>query len=126
MKRKRMARKSRSLAAQSIDLGLAVPQVLAHRFARMDLAEFQRMGSEKFAAFHEAWGAMAIQAVLENQKLAISLAQSFWFPWMRPRSSLARQLSDAGMSVLAEGMAPVRRRAVANAKRLGRARRRNR
>ena len=119
-------RRPRSLAAQSIDLGLAVPQVLAHRFARMDPAEFQRMGSEKLAAFQEAWGAMAMQAVLENQKLAFSLMQSFWFPWVRPRSSMARQLSDAGMSILAEGMAPVSRRAVANARRLGRSRRRSR
>jgi len=116
-------RKSRSLAVQSIELGFAVPQVVAHRLARMDPAEFQRMGTEKFAAFQEAWGAMAMQAVLENQKLALSLLQSFWFPWIRPRSSMARQLSDAGMSILAEGMAPVSRRAVENAKRLGRSRR---
>jgi hypothetical protein len=120
------SRRSKSLAAQSIKLGLAVPQVIAHRLAGMDAVEFQRMGTEKLAAFHEAWGAMATQAVLENQKLALSLMQSFWFPWIRPRSSMARQLSDAGMSVLGSGMAPVTRRAVANAKRLGAARRRRR
>jgi len=124
MNPKRRARRSRSLAAQSIQLGLAVPQVLAHRFARMDPVEFQRMGTEKLAAFGEAWSAMAIQGLLEQQKLALSLVQSFWFPWMRPRSSMARQLSDAGMSILGSGMAPVTRRAVANAKRLGRPRRR--
>ena len=45
--------------------------------------------------------------------------QSFWFPWA-PRQSAARQLSDAALEVLERGMAPVRRRAVANAKRLGR------
>ena len=89
----------------------------------MDAAEFQRMGTEKLAAFNEAWGAMAVQTVLENQKLALSLMQSFWFPWMRPRSSMASQLSAAGTSILAKGMAPIRRRAVANAKRLGRRRR---
>ena len=110
----------RSLAAQSIELGMAVPQVLAHRFARMDATEFQRMGTEKLAAFQEAWGAMAIQTVLENQKLAFSLVQSFWFPWIRPQSSMSKQLSDAGMSILGSGMAPVTRRAVANAKRLRR------
>jgi len=115
-------RTRKSLAAQSIELGFAVPQVVAHRLARMDAAEFQRMGAEKLAAFNEAWGAMAIQAVLENQKLALSLMQSFWFPWIRPRSSMARQLSDAGMSILGKGMAPITRRAVANAKRLGRRR----
>jgi len=91
----------RSLVAQSIDLGFAVPQVLAHRLYRMDPAEFYRMGSEKVVAFHQAWAAMAAQAFMENQKLA----QSFWF---------------AGLSILGSGMAPIRRRAVANAKRLRR------
>jgi hypothetical protein len=103
---KRRSRRSRALAAQSIALGMAVPQVIAHRAARMgDHAELFRMGSEKVFAFHEAWVAMATQAVLENQKLAFSLMQS-------------------GLSIFGKGMAPVRRRAVANAKRLGRARRR--
>jgi hypothetical protein len=110
---KRRSRRSRSLAAQSIALGMAVPQVIAHRAARMgDHAEMFRMGSEKVFAFNEAWVAMAAQAFLENQKLALSVMQPLWSPW------------GAGMSILAKGMAPYRRRAVANAKRLGRARRR--
>ena len=99
----------RSLAAQSVALGFAVPQVLAHRFTRMDPAEFFRMGSEKIFAFNEAWAAMAAQAFLEYQKLALS----FWVPW---------NFHDAGLSILGSGMAPIRRRAVANAKRLGRPR----
>ena len=122
----RRSRKSRSLAAQSIELGVAVPQVIAHRLARMDSQEFCRMGSEKVAAFNEAWAAMAMQAALENQKMALSFLQSFWFPWARPRKSASRQLSDAALGILGKGMAPVRRRAVANAKRLGAARRRYR
>ena len=85
---------------ESVKLGLAVPQVLAHRLARMDPVEFQRMGVEKIAAFYEAWGAMAMQSLLESQKPSFSF-----------------------MRVLAEGMRPVRRRAVANAKRLRRRRR---
>jgi hypothetical protein len=106
---------------------------MAHRLARMALAgaspsardrkEFHRMGTEKVLAATEAWNAMAAQTILENQKLAISLMQSFWFPWM-PRSSASKQLSEATLSVLSKGMAPVRRRAVANAKRLGRSKRR--
>ena len=79
------------------------------------------MGSEKIAAAAEAWNAMAVQAMLENQKLALSMMQSFWFPWMH--SSASRQLGDAALNVLAKGMAPVSRRAVANARRLGRPRR---
>ena len=83
------------------------------------------MGTEKVTALAEAWNAMGVQAVVENQKLALSYLQSFWFPWLRPRSrSASGALSNAALGILGKGMAPVRRRAVANARRLGRARRR--
>src|SRR5687768_12009611 len=131
----RRRRKSKSLAAQTFELGIAAPQVIAHRLARMasagaspsarDRAEFRRMGIEKMAAANEAWTAMATQALLENQKFALEFMQSLWFPWMRPTptvKSVARQWSRAAQGILGKGMAPVRRRAVANAKRLGRIR----
>jgi len=115
-------RRSKSFATHAVELGFAVPQVIAHRMARMgDHKEMHRMGTEKLLAAGEAWNAMALQAMLENQKLALSMMQSFWFPWMH--NSASRQLSDAAMSVLASGMAPVSRRAVANARRLARPRR---
>lgn len=130
-------RKSKSLTAQTFELGIAAPQVIAHRVARMasagtslsarDRAEFHRMGIEKIAAVNEAWTAMATQAFLENQKLALTFMQSLWFPWMRPTptvKSVSRQLNRAAVGMLGKGMAPVRRRAVANAKRLGRIHRR--
>jgi hypothetical protein len=133
----RRTRKSRSLAAQTLELGFAVPQVIAHRVARMAIAgaspsardrrEFHRMGSEKITALNEAWTAMAVQGFLANQKLALSFMQSFWFPWARPSRSVksaSRQLNDAALAILGKGMAPVRRRAVANARRLGRSKRR--
>jgi hypothetical protein len=129
----RRSRRSKSLAAQTVDLGFAVPQVIAHRVARImvaggspsarDRRELHRMGTEKILAANEAWNAMAIQTVLENQKLALSFMQSLWFPWVR-RQSAALQLSNAALDVLGKGMAPVRRRAVANARRLGRSGRR--
>lgn len=85
------------------------------------------MGTEKILAFNEAWTAMAMQAVLENQKLALSMMQSVWFPWLRAAPSAraaSQQLTDAMLGVLGKGMVPIRRRAVANAKRLGRIKRR--
>jgi len=88
-----------------------------------DRKELYLMGSEKIAAANEAWSAMAVQAFLENQKMGLSLLQSFWFPWV-PRRSASKQLSDATLRILGKGMSPVRRRAVANAKRLGRPKRR--
>ena len=125
-------RRSRSLAAQSFELGIAAPQVIAHRLARMasagalpsarDRAEFQRMAAEKVLAANEAWTAMATQAVLENQKAALGLMQAFWFPWMRPAAP--QRLDRIAENILAKGIAPVRRRALANAKRLRRAKRR--
>jgi hypothetical protein len=132
----RRIRKSKSLAVQTMALGVAVPQVIAHRVARMAIAgaspsardrkEFHRMGTEKVAAVNEAWNAMAFEAFRANQQLALSFMQSLWFPWVHPkrRKSASRQLSNAALGILGAGMAPVRRRAVANAKRLGRAKRR--
>ena len=117
----RRRRRSKSLAAQTLELGMAAPQVIAHRMARMDAAEFQRMGTEKMAAAGEAWVAMATQAFVENQKLALSFMQSMWFPWMRPTpKSVSRQINQATAAILGKGLAPVRRRAVANARRLSR------
>jgi hypothetical protein len=110
-------RRSKALAAHTVDLAFAVPQVVAHRVARMgDAQELHRMSTEKFAAFGEAWTAMALETWLANQKLALSFMQSLWFPG-------TRQLNNAALDILASGMTPIRRRAVANARRLGRRRR---
>ena len=68
------------------------------------------MGAEKLFAFGESWNAMLMQAALENQKLMMSL----WMPWLAPRSSPA----SAMLNVLDKGMAPIQRRATANARRL--------
>ena len=134
---RRRIRRSRSLAAQSVELGVAVPQVIAHRLARMAIAgaspsardreEFRRMGSEKMTAFGEAWHAMALETFRANQEMALSFMQSLWFPWAgrKPSArSASRQMSNLAQGILGKGIAPVRRRAVANAKRLGRIKRR--
>jgi hypothetical protein len=90
-----------------------------------DRAELRLMGTEKVTAAAEAWNAMAVQALVENQKLALSFMQSFWFPWLRPSSrSTAKQLSNAALRVLGSGMAPIHRSATSNARRLRRIKRR--
>ena len=129
----RRTRKSKSLSAQAAALAVAVPQVIVHRAIRMAMAgaspsardrkEFHRMGAEKVAALTESWNAMAVQTFRANQQLALSYMQSLWFPWLSPMSSAksaSRQLSKAALGILGKGMTPIRRRAVANAKRLGR------
>ena len=125
-------RRTRSLAAKSAQLAFVVPQVLAHRFARMALAgaspserdrkEFQRMGAEKTAVFAQSWNAMAMQAFVANQELAASFLRSFWSPRAPSASAIAAQWQNAALGVMVKGMAPVHRKAVANAKRLARTR----
>lgn len=126
-------RKTQSLTAKAAELAVAAPQVVAHRVARMAMAglspsprdrkEFKLMSDEKTAAFHESWNAMAAQAVLANQALAASVARTLWSPSVKGKNSasaLAGEMRNAALGVLGKGMAPVHRRAVANAKRLAR------
>ena len=127
---------AKSLSVQATELALAVPQVVAHRMARMaisgplpsarDRDEFQRMGAEKVEAFAESMNAMVRQACHAQGQLAAATLQSVWFPW----APQARQVASAAparyfddlSAVLGHGMAPVHRRATANARRLGRTR----
>jgi hypothetical protein len=126
-------RRSRSLAVQAAELAAAVPQVVAHRVTRMALAgptlsardrkEFERMVAEKNAAFGEAWQAMAAQAALANRALMASYLRAFLAVAQGRKPSptaSAAQLHKAALGVLGSGLAPVHRKAVANARRLAR------
>jgi hypothetical protein len=124
-------RKLSNTTRQTLDLALAAPQVVAHRVTRMALAgpvpsardrkEFQGMVTEKKLAFTESWTAMYAQALVVQQALfAVIWSQLFTPPWL-PRPSAAHtaaQMRKSGASILAKGLEPVRRKAVANAKRL--------
>ena len=132
-------RKATRLQAQAAQMMHAAPQVVAHRLRRMALAgpqpserdrrEFHRMGAEKLAAFGEAWQAMAWQVLKSNQQLALSMMRTWW-PLLDPRVvSKAATLDQATqawqaatLDILGQGLRPVHRRAVANARRLGRTR----
>jgi len=131
----RRNRHSRALAAQGVDLGFAVPQVLAHRSMRMALAgpspsrrdrrEFYLMGAEKIAAFYESWTAMSTEILRANLEIWRSPAQYFWlhFPITnRSCHAAATYFQRAALGVLGEGVAPIHRCAVANARRLSRGR----
>jgi hypothetical protein len=126
-------RKTQQLMTQAAQLAFAAPQVVAHRMTRLALAgpnpsqrdrvEFERMGQEKAQAFNESWSAMAQQALLAQQALTLSWMQSLCTPgWgAQPTAAgVAAQLHGAALGVLGKGMAPVHRRAVANARRLAR------
>lgn len=133
-------RKALRLGQQTAELFTAAPRVVAHRVARAaqaknppsarDQREFQLMGAEKFAAFGEAWQAMALQMLKAQAQLAASMWQGGWvsaWPSWAMRSFSASNpwtatWQSTALDVLNQGIAPVRRRARANARRLGRQR----
>ena len=127
----RSPRNTKSLATKTAELAVAVPQVVAHRVTRMAIAghklsdrdrkEFDLMVNEKKTAFAEAWQAMAAQALRANQTLATSLLRSAWStsPRSKPTAAkMVRQIQSAAFGVFGKGLAPIHRKAVANAKRL--------
>ena len=126
-------RRTKSVTRKAVELAVAAPQVVAHRVTRMAIAgptlserdrkEFNLMVAEKKTAFAEAWQAMAVQTVRANQTLAASFFRSMWSPrgWGNASAGkMAAQVQGAALGVLDRGMAPVHRKAVANAKRLAR------
>jgi hypothetical protein len=131
-----LKRSTRKFASQATELAFATPQVVNKRVAQMlfagplpsadDRKEFKLMSDEKVEAFKESWAAMATETVLAQQRLAIGMTTSMlkaaWFPWIASTSSdmFANQMGNATMGVLNKGMEPVRKRAVANARRLSR------
>jgi hypothetical protein len=115
------------LAQQAFALSLAAPQVVAHRMGRMavstgslsDQAEFTRMGAEKVEAFVESWTAIWGAAWRAQQAMALQMVQSS-LRAARPVWPTQQALSRHVIDVMSDGLAPVHRRAAANAKRLGR------
>jgi hypothetical protein len=121
--------RSRSLTTKAIEISLAVPQVVAHRVTRMALAgpvpsdrdrrEFKLMIDEKHSAFVQAWSNMSIQALRANQAIAASMLRSLLRPWtVASAASVAAQVQASMVDVLSTGLAPVHRKAMANARRL--------
>jgi len=130
--RNRRNHNSAAVMAKAAELALATPQVIAHRMLRMatagsspsarDKREFHRMSAEKTAAFIESWNAMALETLRVNQALSASFLQAFWSAWLpsKPAAGTMMQWHNASLRILGKGMGPVHRRAVANARRLGR------
>jgi hypothetical protein len=104
------------LARQATELAIAVPQVMAHRLTRMALAgaspnardrrEFHGMGQEKMVAFWQSWFAIGWAVTEASQK-----------SWIAMLSGARVPMLDA-QAVLSKGMAPVHKKATANARRL--------
>ena len=127
----RQTRKTQSLVTKSMELGMAVPVVMAHRLTRMAVAgptpsvrdrkEFELMSSEKSAAYAKSWQAMFGEMVRAQQALSVALMRSFFSPtlWGAPATeAVSDEMERAVTNVMAKGLAPVHRTAVANAQRL--------
>ncbi|MDO5693136.1 MAG: hypothetical protein Q4G70_11790 [Pseudomonadota bacterium] len=132
--------KERRLQRDAAQMAAAVPQVVAHRVGRMmtagvlpngrDQQEFYLMGAEKVAAFHESWMAMSHQTLAAQQQFTMWWMQTWWKValggWMNPptfqhlSTSAQKRLLGSMLDVTHHGITPVRRRAVANARRLSR------
>jgi hypothetical protein len=132
---RRRSTPTQRLARQAAELSFAVPQVVGHRVLRMataglnpsarDRREFAGMGSEKVLAFYQSWGGMWMQVFQAQLALAQGMAAMAWTPWAvggRVGTVAAPSAAALATGILAAGLAPVHRKAVANARRLGRSR----
>jgi len=118
------SRQATSTAVKLAELGVAAPQVIAHRLTRMALAgptisardrkEFTGIVTEKQAAVAQAWMGMFAEGLRLQQQFALSLLTG-----ATPRTHAARAKSAASR-IASAGLAPIHRKAIANAKRLAR------
>ena len=121
------------LSVKAAELVFAAPQVIAHRLTRMALSgpelsardrrEFDGMWKEKSDAFGASWNAIARQTALAQQTLAGSFFKSMMTLATGGRPSVAKsaaQMQKSMLDIVDKGLAPVHRKAVANAKRLSR------
>lgn len=73
------------------EIGIAAPQVIAHRTARMaaaghtpnarDQRELSRMGQEKLDVFGQSWMAMAMQMAAFNMEFATTATRQWFGAW---------------------------------------------
>ena len=135
---------AQSLAAKSLELSWAAPQVVAQRVSRMmtagpspsarDQQEFYRMGNEKVVAFYESWMGMWTQACTSYWQAAASMVATpelltptasnpfAAFGVGKATKRFVKQQVHAVTDVLNAGITPVHAKAVSNAKRLSRPR----
>src|SRR5262245_6943036 len=126
----RRRRSSERLAAQSVELAWAAPQVVMHRLTRMahagskpsahDRREFARMGHEKVLAFYQSGVAFWTQVLRLQLQWSQSLLTMGWAMAFgaRPRGPSSRSAGEAAARLVSTGLAPLHIAAVANAKRL--------
>lgn len=126
-------RKNSGMTDDMVQLTMAAPMVIAQRMTRMGLAgappsasdrkEMDRMSAEKVDAFTETWNTTATRMTRASMELGFDLMRVPWSPWSRAGglvNAAAVRFGEAATDTMQQSLAPMRRRAVANAKRLGR------
>jgi hypothetical protein len=114
------------LAFKLGELASAAPLVVAHRVGRMasagartdpsDRREFVGMVTEKQLAWTQSWFAMSVELLRMQQRWWLSA-------WLRGPLGFGMPGAAAAWRVADRGLAPIHRKALANAKRLSRTRR---
>ena len=107
MATRRTTRRSKSVAAKSTELALAVPQAVAHRSlagpqpSNGDGKEFQLTASEKPADYVQVRSDMAVRALAANAAFAASMLRLFFTPllYMKP-SATGAQVHNATSGVV--------------------------
>ncbi len=126
-------RKKGNMNDDMMQLAMAAPMVVAQRMIRMVLAgaypsardrkEMGRMSSEKVDAFTESWNTTITRMTQANINLGFDLMRATWSPWNQTTglmNTAAARFGNATTASMEQSLAPARRRAGANAKRLGR------
>ena len=129
------ARQSAATVRRTAELAFATPQVIAHRLQRMAVAgptlserdrrEFTGMVVEKQIAFTQACFAAWQQWARAQQSFALAAWRAFFsgtLPGLMSASSLAGRSFATSAAMANAALVPVHRKAVSNAKRLGRTR----
>lgn len=120
-------RKQVRVAKQALQIAALAPAVATARIARVaatgDYGALAQMGAEKASTFTSAAVGMMFAGAATIAKLTLVTA-SAWSPWGgSARQRLARvqsTLVDASTDVARGALTPIRKRVVANSKRLGR------
>ena len=126
-------RKKAQMTDDIAQLALVAPMVVAQRMTRLALAsdslsagdrkEMNLMSAEKFSALTESWNNTTIQMTRAYMNLGFDLMRLGLFPWHRTGglvNAAAARFSQAATNSFQESLAPIRRRVVANSKRLAR------
>jgi hypothetical protein len=126
MKRKSTNKQTR-VAKQAMEIAALAPVVASARLARVtatgNYGALGKMGTEKFTAFTAATVGMMFAGTAVFTRSAFVLANA-WSPWggtaKQRMARIQSAMVDAPADVVRGALTPVRKKVVANSKRLGR------